>query len=245
MIEDNSYSQMQRDYYTKEAIKWSMGYKDPVVGEWDNQNWWPGYEWLWQGLFTKGKIALDFATGPGRNIIKYKDRFSRIDGVDFSALIEKCKLHLTTCNIELPKLYVTNGYNLQEPDYVPSNTYDFVFSTIAFQHIAVYDIRFNYLKEFFRVLKSGGWISIQMGYGKFPSGVQTIPTVHYYDNVYDALGTNGHLDTRCESTDYLEKDLASIGYINFSYTITDQGWPGTASVHPNWIFFKAQKPNED
>ena len=136
-------------------------------------------------------------------------------------------------------LFVTDGYDLKTPDLVPDNTYDFVFGTIAFQHIAVYDIRFSYLKEFYRVLKPGGWITIQAGHG----GGMDYPVVGYYDNVYDAKATNGNLDVSITNTEDLRKDLEDkIGFVNFDYDIVPEGWGGMARNHKNWIYFRAQKP---
>jgi SAM-dependent methyltransferase len=246
MIEDNAYSQMQRTYYNAEAKRWAPHAPNAIVGHWDGHNDWQEYNRLWDGLETKGTIALDWATGPGRNIIKWRNKFRQIDGVDFFGLIEAAKIYLKDKEIELPNLYVTDGYDLQTPDYVPSEMYDFVFSTIAFQHIAVYEIRFNYLEEFYRVLKPGGWVTKQMGFGVFPpdseDGRSEYETVGYYDNAYDAPATNGVMDTRCESPDQIKDDLEKIGFINFEHTITDAAWPGAQGAHPNWIFFKAQKP---
>ena len=67
--------------------------------------------------------------------------------------------------------------------------YDFVMSTIVLQHIAVYDIRFQYLQEFFRVMKPGGLLSFQMGYG------EGYGKAGYYDNHYHAESTNSAHDT--------------------------------------------------
>jgi ubiquinone/menaquinone biosynthesis C-methylase UbiE len=101
------------------------------------------------------------------------------------------------------------------------------------QHICVYKIRYNYFKEFYRVLKPGGHITIQMGYGT-PSRM----TVDYYDDYYDAKATNRGCDTNISDYKQLEKDLLSIGFKNFKYYIRPTG-PG--DCHPNWIFFNAQK----
>ena len=68
-------------------------------------------------------------------------------------------------------------------------------STIVLQHIAVYDIRFQYLEEFFRVLRPGGLLSFQMGYG------EGYGKAGYYDNHYDAESTNSFHDTTVTSPD--------------------------------------------
>ena len=106
-------------------------------------------------------------------------------------------------------------------------------SVIAMQHICVYDIRYSIMKDMYRVLKSGGAIAIQMGYGS-PSPM----TVGYYENYYDAQGTNRTCDVCIETPEQLEKDLLEIGYKDFQYTI---GPVGPGDIHPNWIYFNAYK----
>lgn len=246
-MKENIYSKMQQTFYNNKASLWSVNYRTPVVGSWEKQNSWAGYDKLWTNFDTEGKIALDWATGPGRNIARYWNRFARIDGVDFVGVIAAAKRHFEGIGLSnQPQLFITNGYNLQEPDVVPSDAYDFVFSTIAFQHIAVHEIRYNYLKEFFRVLKSGGWVTKQMGFGTWPADStdsrSQYKTVGYFDNEYDSPNTNGLCDTRCESPDQIKEDLEAIGFRDFQYEITEPGWLGNDGPHPKWIFFRAQKP---
>ena len=71
-------------------------------------------------------------------------------------------------------LFNTNGRDLQE---IESDQYDAVMSTITLQHIPVHEIRFGLFKEFYRVLKSSGWFTAQMGFGKGKFG-----SVDYYKN---------------------------------------------------------------
>ena len=125
-----------------------------------------------------------------------------------------------------------SGVDLNE---IPSSTYDVIMSTICFQHICVYDIRYNLLKEFYRILKPKGVITMKMGFGP---ETPTKESVSYNSNYYDASGTNGQMDTRVESPDELKNDLEQVGFNNFKYYITETG-PGDG--HPNWIFFNAKK----
>ena len=76
---------------------------------------------------------------------------------------------------------------------------------------------------------------MQMGFGP-EVGAKT--SVGYYDNNYDAHGTNGQFDTRVESESELELDLTKVGFTEFKAYIRPTG-PGDA--HPNWIFFNAVK----
>jgi hypothetical protein len=106
-------------------------------------------------------------------------------------------------------------------------------STIALQHICVYEIRKNIFKDIYRILKTGGVFTAQMGFGS-PS----VATVGYYDNFYDATATNRGCDVCIETPEQLKTDLIEIGFNNFNYEITQTG-PG--DCHPNWIFFNASK----
>jgi len=227
----NKYTQMQLNQYNSLASGWSEENRDPVVGSFDAHNQWADYENLFTNIDNQSeKIGLDFACGPGRNIVKYSNRFKRLDGVDISPVnIENAKRYLSSNSIE-SNLYVSNGIGI---DCIESGTYDFVMSTIALQHICVYDIRYSIMKDIYRILKDGGVFTAQMGFGS-PSPA----TVGYYENYYDADGTNRTCDVCIESTEQLEKDLLEIGFTNFEFVI---GPVGPGDVHPNWIYFNCKK----
>jgi SAM-dependent methyltransferase len=222
------YTQMQKNYYENEATHWNLGNKNPVVGSFDEHNNFEPYSNLVQGL---SGVALDFGCGPGRNIVKYAQMFDRIDGVDIAQNnLNNAKMYIESSGIIVPNLYVCNGTDLSN---IPSDAYDVVISSICMQHICVHEIRFGYFQEFLRILKPGGVISLQMGFG-YPSP----STVAYYDNNWGAQGTNRACDTSIEDPSQLEGDLIKIGFSNFTYQITQTG-PG--DCHPNWIFFRATK----
>lgn len=185
---------------------------------------------------TSEMIALDFACGPGRNILLFKDRFKRIDGVDLGQKnIDNARIYTSVlAETKKPVLYKCNGQDLKD---ISSESYDVIFSTIAFQHICCHSIRYGYLKEFNRVLKTGGVLCIQMGYGEtYPSNTAAVP---YFANVYNAPGTNGQQDTQITNVDDIEKDLTETGFKNFEYNIRPSG-PGDPQS-PNWIYWSAIK----
>lgn len=130
----------------------------------------------------------------------------------------------------MPILYKNNGVDLS---FIPDDCYDVVFSTICLQHICVHDIRFSLVKEFFRVLKSGGSFCAQMGFGNAHPR-----TVGYFENHYDAKDTNSGCDTRVDSPSELQSDLESIGFKDFTFDLRPVG-PGDG--HSGWIFFRATK----
>ena len=231
---NNKYTIMQKNSYENDALNWNIHNLDPVVGSFNEHNNWSDYEFLFKDIEnSEDKIMLDFGCGPGRNLVKYSSKFRRIDGVDIAETnLRNALLWIKHNNIDPQNhtLILCNGVDLKN---IGDDIYDVVMSTICMQHICVYDIRFNYLKEFYRILKEGGYITIQMGYGT-PSPV----TVDYYDNYYDATGTNRACDTNISDYKQIEKDLLRIGFKNFKYYIRPTG-PG--DCHPNWIFFNAQK----
>ena len=164
-------------------------------------------------------------------MIKYSKWFKQIDGCDISQNnINNAKINLNFHKIPLPNLYITNGNDLGTER---ENYYDFIFSSIAMQHICVYDIRFSILTKMYKSLKEGGRISIQMGYGKGKKN-----SVGYHENYYNAIGSNGSKDTRIEDSNQIKKDLENIGFKQFEYWIRPVG-PG--DDHSNWIFFTASK----
>jgi ubiquinone/menaquinone biosynthesis C-methylase UbiE len=233
--EDNKYTKMQSNFYENAASTGDGVTVDNVVGSFEGHNMWGDYEFL----FTRIKNAdfrslkvLDFGCGPGRNLVKYKDKFSQIDGVDISKNnLKNAASYLSKNNIESYNLYHCNGV---DPSNIPPNSYDIVMSTVTLQHICVHEIRYNYFKEFYRVLKPGGCIAIQMG-----CGVPSPSTVPYHDNYYEAPGTNRSSDCAVRHPQELKNDIDSIGFQQFSYIIAPVG-PG--DVHPFWIYFNAQKP---
>jgi len=232
--EFNKYTMMQKKVYKSESECWNINNRDLVVGSFDAHNNWDDYEFLFKDIENcENKIVLDFGCGPGRNLVKYSSKFKLIDGTDIDETnLQNAVRWIEYNNIEKEKhnLILCNGVDLNR---IGDQTYDIVMSTICMQHICVYEIRFNYLKEFYRVLKNDGYITIQMGYGT-PSPA----CVDYYDNYYEANSTNRACDTNISDYKQIEKDLLSIGFKNFKYYIRKTG-PGDS--HPNWIFFNAQK----
>lgn len=167
MGKDNKkYSAMQKSYYEFEHPASLQLNSDQIVG---NYKWHENFPYETQLLYKNGdlrmplvtdpdkKIALDFGCGPGRMVKRMSKIFSRVDGVDISSkLIAEAKKACPESNF-----YVSSGNDLGQ---APANTYDFVYSTITMQHIAVHDIRMNILKEMYRVLKPGGSMTVQMAF---------------------------------------------------------------------------------
>lgn len=237
-IED--YVKMQRKYYIRNARKSSVVpgnlIDDQVVGSWKEHDEWLDYETFMMKYVRPEDelIALDFGCGPGRNIRRWTDWFKRIDGADIS------KTNIANAHVFLqgqlkeekkPNLYVTNGIDCGD---AKSDTYDFVFSTVCLQHICSHSVRFQILRDIFRILKPGGRISIQMGYGS-PSPM----TVGYFEDNFSAEATNRSCDTEISDVSEPKSDFDRIGFVNFESWIRPVG-PG--DIHPSWIFLTATKP---
>lgn len=235
---------MQKQYYEKDASGWSLENKNPVVGNYHNHNKWADYDtYLFKDFETQGLIALDYGTGPGRNIIKFHDRFERIDGVDIGQTnINNARVNLTDADILDSNLYVCDGKTIPTEDGV----YDVVFSVICFQHICCHSIRYEILKDAYRVLKPGGHLCFQMGYGgrvKESYVYKYIPrnqlrVCSYYDNIMTAESTNGRHDVTITDENNLKSDLLEIGFKDFQFDIRPTG-PG--DTHNNWIFVQVEK----
>ncbi|MCH2048239.1 MAG: methyltransferase domain-containing protein [Trichodesmium sp. ALOHA_ZT_67] len=121
------------------------------------ENWVPQ---IMEGIPTKPEWkVLEIGCGVGRLIKYLRAKFARVDGVDISEnMIQFARQYLADGK-QNGEVYVNNGYDLQQ---LPDENYDFVFSTIVFQHIRSISIVKNYFREIFRVLKMGGYFRIQV-----------------------------------------------------------------------------------
>lgn len=234
MANRNEYAKAQEKINSDEANRWSLSFRDPVVGSFDAHNKWKDYDdFLFKNIDTNGKTALDFGCGPGRNIVKLAHLFNRIDGVDISAKnLQNAEIWIKHNSISIPHThYKNNGVDLKG---ISDSMYDIVYSTICMQHICVYENRLSLISEFFRVLKNNGNMCAQMGYGNVHPRA-----VDYYSNYYDGAKSGNYHDVKVEDPSQLKDDFEKAGFTNFSYDIRPVG-PG--DVHLNWIFFRAQKP---
>lgn len=182
----------------------------------------------------KGKTALDFGCGKGRNVSNLLGLtdWKRVDGIDISVNnINHCKNTPELCNSDF---YKNNGEDLSD---LKDNEYDFVMSTIVFQHICVHELRYKLKQEIYRVLKPKGVFSFQMGYGDIEFKGHTQPR-NYFDNSYNANGSNGRNDVRVTDIKDLIEDLTKIGFKDITYSIEE---PWEDGGHPNWIYVKCFK----
>ena len=208
-----------------QAALWSLERRDPVVGWYKNHNEDPNERAILFRKVALGEklVALEFGCGPGRNMIKFKDDFARIDGADISkTILAKAPLNLEDAGVPIPNLYLTNGHNFPE---IKDSVYDVVFSIICMQHISCRDWRLELYREFVRILKPSGIFTFQMGYG--PGHPHSKDYFHNYQET-DVR----HNDTRVESVAVLLTDLEEQGFIDCEVTLT----PPCNDHHPQWIW---------
>jgi len=232
MDSNNKYSEMQRGFYNTTT---HLMAKENHRNHDANPDYWsillkPIRE---NSVKWKGKNALDFGCGTGRNVTNMwrMAEWERVAGVDISENnIKKAEEIILSEGVPKKDFFLNfnDGVSL---NIFPDDTFDFVMSTIVFQHIAVYEIRYNLMAEIFRTMRSGGVFSFQMGFGE-GHGKAT-----YYENAYNATGTNSLYDTTVTSTEQLRKDLEKIGFINFEYEIR----PSFSDGNPFWVFIKVIK----
>lgn len=224
---DNKYTNMQKGAYSSGTSNHpehnqNPDYWDILLGDLKNKEKWDG------------KVALDFACGRGRNVTNMFNLcdWDRVDGVDISeSNISQNKNDYQTQN---SNWYCNNGVDVSD---LKDNEYDFIMSTIALQHIPVYDIRKSLITDLLRTLKPGGLFSFQMGYGEgldSPIGRRSA----YYDNTYDAGGTNSVHDVRVHNEQDVIDDLTNIGYVNITTEVRESY---SDSGHTHWIYVKAYK----
>jgi SAM-dependent methyltransferase len=228
-MSSQKYLEMQKGYYDKEASKWTLNNKNPVVGWYHDHEKFSDYdEFLFKDFETGGLVALEYGCGPGRNLIRFAKRFERVDGVDISQTnIDKAKINIEDAGVTIPKLYVNDGDNIPTEDA----TYDVVFAVICLQHICVHEIRYKIMQEIYRVLKPGGKFCAQMGFGGRDGSVK------YHDNNHDAQGTNGMCDVSIEDEQFLKDDLFKIGFTQYK---ADFRTP-CKDLHKQWIWFQVEK----
>lgn len=92
----------------------------------------------------RDSLALDFGCGRGRNIFNLISfgLFERVDGVDIShSNIDYLRRNYSYLN---SNFYKNNGLDL---NFIESNQYEFIMSTIVLQHIPVFEIRDSILRE--------------------------------------------------------------------------------------------------
>jgi hypothetical protein len=89
-------------------------------------------------------------------------------------------------------------------------------------------------------MKENGFFRFQMGYDPEPEKLDISDgrEFHdYYENYYDATGTNSRCDVVITNPQQVIDDLTKIGFKFIDYTISYK-W---SSEHQYWIYFQCRK----
>lgn len=229
VTDNNKYTKMQKQTYEDSAPAMNL---DNHMHHNGNQDYWDILVNDTESSF-RGKNGLDFGCGCGRNVQNIWMRFKRMDGVDISqGNIDFARINLQKAGAPGDRFnfILCNGVDLSN---IPDAEYDFIMSTIVLQHIAVHEIRLNYLREFFRVSRPGALLSFQMGFG------EGWGKAGYYENAWQAEGTNSAHDVAVTDCEQIRGDLEQVGYTGITFQIRPSFW----DHHPHWIFVKAIKPS--
>ncbi len=90
----------------------------------------------------------------------------------------------------------------------------------------------------FRILEPDGLLSFQMGYGPNLDDSMGRPKSSYYEDSFNATGTNSLHDVRIQKESEVIDDLKKIGFISVETFIRDAF---SDYGHPQWIYVKAKK----
>jgi SAM-dependent methyltransferase len=174
-------------------------------------------------------IALDFGCGFGRWIQAFDPYFYRIDGCDISPFLVNITQQFVQRHNFNSTIYQVNYEQLEG---IPDNTYDMIYSVTVFQHIPIHILRMSYFKEMLKKLKSKGHIAIHIGTGElFISQPERAQKADYYDNLFDVRWTNSKYDVEILDTNFLIKDLESLGYMNVEVVEEDQPYWSDRTEH--------------
>jgi len=203
------------------------------VGAFQEHERYPYEDYLMEHYKQPKDFALDFACGIGRMMSRMLRQFDYVAGVDLNARnLGYAVQYLSEQGWETQryKLHQSDGVGVAITDGIK---YNFIYSTIALQHIAVHAIRRKIISDLRGLLAKDGQCCFQMGFG-WDNGV------HWLDNRYAARSTNAGLDVCIPDHTHLpliEKDLLSIGFSKVKFEIKDSPHPElNIGYHTNWIF---------
>lgn len=231
-----SYKQMQKRAYASYTGNFEDS-KNLCVGAFDAHQRYAYEDYLLEHFDGLNGTALDFACGMGRMMHRMQKHFEIVDGVDLSQNnLEFAKAYLSECGVSHEKysLFLSDGIGVKGI----SKKYDFIYSTIALQHICVYSIRAQIFKDLYSLLKYGGCCCFQMGYGWDNK-------IHWFDNNYVARSTNAGCDVTIPNSNHLDaitKDFEAMGFKDIRYEFKISPHPEFGdNYHPIWIFIHMKK----
>lgn len=149
--------------------------------------------------YWKGKNALDFGCGCGRNIKNLFELcdWNVVDGCDISM---KNAIYAKKWASQWFDEKRINTWQNSGADIMPSpdNYYDFIMSHIVFCHIPNYEIRLSIIKDIYRALSHNGMASLHF--------MDLTESVSYYELSEEIK------NCRVENRDFLISDFDKIGF---------------------------------
>ena len=231
-----NYQKMQKRAYDGYTENFDDS-KDLCVGSFDAHEKYPYEDYLLEHYDGDYGSALDFASGIGRMMGRMHAHFDIVDGVDLNSNnLEFAKTYLSSLGIkeERYSLFLSDGIGVKGIN----KKYDFIYSTIALQHICVHSVRTEIFKDLSRLLKDGGQSCFQMGFGWDNK-------INWFDNHYTARSTNAGCDVTIPNSDHLDaitKDFELMGFRDIKYELKISPHPKLGDrYHPIWIFMHMRK----
>lgn len=226
---------MQKENYKKFTENF-LDTKNLCVGNFHAQESYPYKKYLLEHYKGNKSKALDFACGMGRMMLHMSNEFKVVDGVDLNQNnLSFAKKYLSENNLSTERynLYLSDGLSVD----IPQKKYDFIYSTIALQHICVHKIRLNIIKDLYKHLNRDGAMCLQFGFG-YDNGIR------YFDNFYSARGTNAAYDICIPNESYLpniKKEFYDLGFKKIQYEFKISPHPQMGNIyHPIWLFIHLQ-----
>jgi len=231
-----SYQQMQQRAYSGYTENFDDS-KNLCVGEFNAHQRYAYEEYLLEHFEGLHGVALDFACGMGRMMQRMQKHFEIVDGVDLSKNnLKFATSYLSECGVDNEKytLFLSDGIGVKGIN----KKYDFIYSTIALQHISVHSIRTQIFKDLNSLFKDGGGCCFQMGFGWDNK-------IHWFDNNYVARSTNSGCDVSIPNSSHLDaitKDFEAMGFKDIRYEFKISPHPQYGNIyHPIWIFIHMKK----
>jgi SAM-dependent methyltransferase len=231
------YQSMQQ----KEYQRYTATYEESIalcVGQYQAHQSYPYEEYLLQHYSGPRTRALDFACGVGRMMVRMSGFFDEIDGIDLSQNnLNYARRYMLEKGVDpnKSKLFLSDGISVSINGH---EKYDFIYSTIALQHICVHRIRLGIITGLFGLLRQGGGCCFQMGFG-WDNGV------HYFDDNFVAESTNAGCDISIPNSSHLKSitdEMTLIGFSEVKYEFKLSPHPEFGNTyHPIWLFIHLRK----